>query len=152
MRKVYLLFFKRLSWLHHTTGGILVPQPGIKPMLPALEACSLNHWTTSPWGKDITLHVWVGLPQSVEGLNRKKPTSSQKEGILPADSSETQTASLPWVSCLMNYLQILDLLSLHNHKGQFPKMNQSINFSPSYMCMCIHTHTSCWFCFSAEPW
>ena len=26
--------------------GILVPQPGIKPMPPALEAQSLNHWTT----------------------------------------------------------------------------------------------------------
>ena len=25
--------------------GILVPQPGIKPVLPALEAWSLNHWT-----------------------------------------------------------------------------------------------------------
>ena len=26
--------------------GILVPQPGIKPMPPALEAHSLNYWTT----------------------------------------------------------------------------------------------------------
>ena len=26
--------------------GILVPQPGIKPMSPVLEAWSLNHWTT----------------------------------------------------------------------------------------------------------
>ena len=25
--------------------GILVPQPGIKPVIPALEAWSLNHWT-----------------------------------------------------------------------------------------------------------
>ena len=30
----------------HLAGGILVPRPGIKPVLPALEAQSLNHWTT----------------------------------------------------------------------------------------------------------
>ena len=35
-------------WLHHGAwghGGILVPMPGIKPLPPALEACSLNHRT-----------------------------------------------------------------------------------------------------------
>ena len=26
---------------------IFVPQPGIKPMPPALGACSLDHWTTT---------------------------------------------------------------------------------------------------------
>ena len=26
--------------------GLLVPPPGIEPMPSALEACSLNHWTT----------------------------------------------------------------------------------------------------------
>ena len=32
----------------HTTqqAGILVPQPGIEPTPPAVEAQSLNHWTT----------------------------------------------------------------------------------------------------------
>ena len=25
--------------------GIIVPRPGIEPVLPALEAWSLNHWT-----------------------------------------------------------------------------------------------------------
>ena len=33
-------------WLCHTACRILVPQPGIKPAPPALEAWSLNHWTT----------------------------------------------------------------------------------------------------------
>ena len=28
-----------------TARGILVPQPGIKPVQPALEAQSVNHWT-----------------------------------------------------------------------------------------------------------
>ena len=26
-------------------GGILVPQPGIEPVPPAVEVWSLNHWT-----------------------------------------------------------------------------------------------------------
>ena len=30
----------------HVACGILVPQPGIEPLLPATEAQSLNHWTT----------------------------------------------------------------------------------------------------------
>ena len=36
-----------IFWLHHAAHGILVPQPGIKSRLPAVEACSPNHWTTS---------------------------------------------------------------------------------------------------------
>ena len=38
-------FFKNL-WLCHTACGILVPLPGIEPVLPVLVAQSLNHWTT----------------------------------------------------------------------------------------------------------
>ena len=33
-------------WLHTVACGILVPQPGIKPVTPAVEAQILNHWTT----------------------------------------------------------------------------------------------------------
>ena len=33
-------------WPHHTACRILVPQPGIEPVPPALEMQSLNHWTT----------------------------------------------------------------------------------------------------------
>ena len=39
-----LLFFF-FFWPCRTACGILVPQPGIKPMPPAVEAWSLNHWT-----------------------------------------------------------------------------------------------------------
>ena len=39
----YVLFF--FFWPHQGACGILVPQPGIKPSLPALGAPSLNHWT-----------------------------------------------------------------------------------------------------------
>ena len=33
-------------WLHGVARGILVPQPGIEPVSPAVEAESPNHWTT----------------------------------------------------------------------------------------------------------
>ena len=35
-----------ILFIGHTVCGILVPQPGIEPMLPPLGAQSLNHWTT----------------------------------------------------------------------------------------------------------
>ena len=38
-----IFFFNLLASL--LACKILVPQPGIKPVLPALEAWSLNHWT-----------------------------------------------------------------------------------------------------------
>ena len=38
-------FFK-IFWLFCAACGILVPQPGIEPVSPAVEAWSLNHWTT----------------------------------------------------------------------------------------------------------
>ena len=49
---MYVLFefllhfgFSFLFWPYHTACGILVPQPGIEPAPPAVEAQSPNHWT-----------------------------------------------------------------------------------------------------------
>ena len=39
----FLLFF---FWSCHVACEILVPQPGIKPVPPAVKARSPNHWTT----------------------------------------------------------------------------------------------------------
>ena len=39
---IYLFIF----WLCRAACGILVPQPEVKPATPAVEAWSLNHWTT----------------------------------------------------------------------------------------------------------
>ena len=39
----FLSFF---FWLDFTACGILVPQPGIEPMPPAMGVWSPNHWTT----------------------------------------------------------------------------------------------------------
>ena len=40
-------------WLHSTACGILVPWPGIKPVLPVVEVQMLNQWTARA--------VWYGL-------------------------------------------------------------------------------------------
>ena len=39
-------FFFLIFWPCHAAPGILVPQPGMEPMAPALEVQSLNRWTT----------------------------------------------------------------------------------------------------------
>ena len=38
--KILIFFF----FPHHVACGISVPHPGIKPVSPALQALSLNHW------------------------------------------------------------------------------------------------------------
>ena len=43
----FLIYFLLLIFcLHCMACGILVPQPGIEPVAPALGAQSLNHWAT----------------------------------------------------------------------------------------------------------
>ena len=44
--KILILFGHLCFWPHCTACWILVPQPGIEPMPPALEGQSLTHWTT----------------------------------------------------------------------------------------------------------
>lgn len=44
----FSFFFSFLIfWLHRAAYGILAPRSGIEPVPPALEAQSLNHWTTT---------------------------------------------------------------------------------------------------------
>ena len=40
-------------WLHHETGRILVPPPGIEPVTSAVKALSPNHWTSGKSGTTI---------------------------------------------------------------------------------------------------
>ena len=40
------LFFFFVVLVAHVVCGILIPQPGIKPALPALAVWGLNHWAT----------------------------------------------------------------------------------------------------------
>ena len=39
-------FLSLISWPLCSTCGISLPRPGIEPLPPAVEAQSLNHWTT----------------------------------------------------------------------------------------------------------
>ena len=41
--------------------GILIPQPGIEPMPPAVEAQSLNHWTARETSDHFRYFMWVEL-------------------------------------------------------------------------------------------
>ena len=45
-----------LFWLCYAACRILVPRPGIEPVSPAVEAQSLNHWTTRevPRGRNLS--------------------------------------------------------------------------------------------------
>ena len=42
----FFFFFAGGRGAHSVPGGILFPQPGIQSKAPAVEAESLNHWTT----------------------------------------------------------------------------------------------------------
>ena len=54
---VYLLFFFFFFWPYHMACGLLVPQPGIEPVPPAVEAWSLNHWMA----REVPVYVFPNL-------------------------------------------------------------------------------------------
>ena len=74
-----LLFFLKIFWPCWVSCGLLVPQPRIKPMLPALETHSLNHWTMRKV-RDLVLNEaeqWWGSDCCNESLTVKpKSTAS----------------------------------------------------------------------------
>ena len=65
-------------WPCHTECGILFARPGKEPMPPALEALSLNHWTTREFPQIYSLtvcqksrHNWADSSVSVSRLHSK---------------------------------------------------------------------------------
>ena len=62
-----LLLFIFIFWLCRLTCGILVPQPGIGPMPPALEVWGLNHWTIRDVPGEDLLSVGCGGEGAGEG-------------------------------------------------------------------------------------
>ena len=46
---------------HSKASGILTPQPEIEPAPPAVEAQSLNHWTTRDVPPQLALRACVSL-------------------------------------------------------------------------------------------
>ena len=61
------------------TWGILVPQPGIQPMLPALKVQSLNHWTTREAPKSKVLNFqWMVFVSFLPMFSIFKLTSDRR--------------------------------------------------------------------------
>ena len=75
------LFF----WPYCTACGILVPQPGTEPVPPAVEAQSLNHWTTREVQKstehEIFLYDYTFLFSQIEGTRREWQRMRWLDGI-----------------------------------------------------------------------
>ena len=56
MGSLYLFkYFKIYFWLLRETHEILVPQPGIELMPPAVETQSLNYWTI----REVSTHFLI---------------------------------------------------------------------------------------------
>ena len=65
-------FLNCLFWLHLKACGILVPQLGIKPTPPAVEAQILNYWTT----REVPQSVFLSSVHIVKSyLVHKAPSS-----------------------------------------------------------------------------
>ena len=73
-------------WPSHMACGILVPQPGIKSMSPALEAQNPNHWTP---GK--SQHSFTEVPSSLD------PPAPHTLAFLPSMAALSQS---PWTTGL----------------------------------------------------
>ena len=55
---MWIFFF---FWLHCMACGLLVPWSGMEPMSPAVEAQSLNHWTTRETPLFFFFPRWIAL-------------------------------------------------------------------------------------------
>ena len=60
-----LFFF--FFWPCHATCRILVPRPGIEPLLPALGAWTLNHWAAREVPQCTTSKMPYTMPCHVVG-------------------------------------------------------------------------------------
>ena len=77
----------------YCTCGILVPQPGVKPTPPALEAGSLNHWTTSEvWYSSYT-KMWSMSPP----LRSGKPCNQENPEKWHGLASEARSEKVMWL-------------------------------------------------------
>ena len=84
---VYVYF-----WRCCTACSFLVPQPGIKPVPPAVEAWSLNHWTTREVPDIRSNSVLILSAQSQHALHRTKDSVSSECPPTP-ETSDTKCKS-----------------------------------------------------------
>ena len=97
----YTFFF--FFWPRCVLCGILVPQQGIRPMPPALEAWSLNHWTT----REVPPHTFftcylqrVFIPASNMKVDKESISIWSKHAHMPSvkneERAQTGTMNRGW--------------------------------------------------------
>ena len=120
-RDIVSFLFKKCFpiFIYHTTYGILFPRPRIESMPPAVEAPSLNHWTTREASLlffFLLCHLFCGSLQDLSSLTR--------DGI-PAQlqwKPEILTIRPPGYS-LPSFLKKIQNLQYHNkHSYLHPQL------------------------------
>ena len=76
----------------HSARGILVPQPGMEPTPPAVEAQSLNHWTARVVPGRLILSQ---CPQSVSQMGPQRPREGQ--GLTRGHKATPQASPLQYL-------------------------------------------------------
>ena len=83
-------------WPHSVTWGILVPRPGIEPAPPALEAWSLNLWTT----REVCQQCFE--PTLIILILEMRKLSLGKINSLNTTQPESRTAATGTISSLLS--------------------------------------------------
>ena len=81
---IYCIFCFFVLFFDHVACGILVPQPGIEPMLPAMKVQSLNHWTTREVPLVCCVHLHGDFPGGASGKEPSRQRRRHKRcGFVP---------------------------------------------------------------------
>ena len=75
-QRINFFFF----WPCHVACGILVSQPGIEIVPPALEAQSLNHWTTREVSQSIFTNESTEMSSTAPSTVLMPPSCSRIQG------------------------------------------------------------------------
>ena len=118
-QQAHSLFFFFFNFFCHMAWEILVPWPGTEPTSPALEAQSLNHWTT---GEVPAHNLWIAVPCYWEGrLSTVCRVDGERDPpvdwplitfpLFPSNSALTQICMPSSTSHMLSPTQHLNLLS-----------------------------------------
>ena len=80
------------------TWEILVPQPGIKPVPPAVEAQCPNHWTTREvpytfYFRDFKAWFWEGVPRLHHTAEESRTQVILRTFVIAVQLSQAQFSS-----------------------------------------------------------
>ena len=112
MRKIFLFNFNFNFWLHCAACGILVPQPGIEPVPPALEVQSLNYRSAKEVPSLLFLYSVLGIPYT----SFKKYSSPSLSSTFWVDWGDF------WFVFLIDFLKRFSTLLLFSHLGTVPSL------------------------------